>query len=193
MQLETLPIADLKPAPYNPRIPLQPGTPAYERLERSLREFDLVQPIVWNRRTGHVVAGHQRIEILKTKGATTVDAVVVDLTLEREKALNITLNNSQVGSDWDTEKLTEVLAELSELPDIDATLTGFDHTDLKDLLLAPDPAPPNDFNDEPPDDSVVRVALEIPEDDWDDVRPELDDVIARHNLIAHVRTPSAEP
>ncbi|HTN00897.1 MAG TPA: ParB N-terminal domain-containing protein, partial [Planctomycetaceae bacterium] len=98
MLLRPLLIADLKPAPYNPRRPLKPGSPGWKRLERSIREFDLVQPIVWNETTGHVVGGHQRLEILKHQGHTTIDAVVVKLPLEREKALNVALNNSQVGS-----------------------------------------------------------------------------------------------
>jgi len=189
MNLQKLPIEQLKPAPYNPRVALQPGSPAYRRLERSLREFDLVQPIVWNARTGHVVAGHQRIEILKYQGATEIDCVVVDLPLEREKALNVALNNSQVGGDWDPAKLVELVTELTDLPDFDATLTGFDPDDLNDLLLAPAPELP----EEPEDDEAtdcVRVTLEIPPDDWDDVRPELDRLVAERDLKIHVRMPS---
>ena len=64
MTLRTLPVSALKPAPYNPRKPLAAGSPGYRRLARSLAEFDLVQPVVWNERTGHVVAGHQRLQIL---------------------------------------------------------------------------------------------------------------------------------
>ncbi|MDX1969620.1 MAG: ParB N-terminal domain-containing protein [Planctomycetaceae bacterium] len=101
MRIETLPLADLKPAPYNPRKKLRPGMPAYERLKRSLAEFDLVQPIVWNRTTGHVVGGHQRLQILKDRGDVDVACVVIEVSLEREQALNIALNNPQVGGDWD--------------------------------------------------------------------------------------------
>ncbi len=135
MQIRTIPIEQLQPAPYNPRIALEPGSPEYHRLERSLQEFDLVQPVVWNERTGHVVAGHQRIAVLKNQGVTALDAVIVDLPLDREKALNITLNNSNVGSDWDAAKLVNIVAELSDLPDFDATLTGFDADELNDLLM----------------------------------------------------------
>ena len=196
MNIRRLPIADLQPAPYNPRMPLVPGTPAYRRLERSLREFDLVQPIVWNERTGHIVAGHQRLEILKHQGAIEVDAVVVDLPLEREKALNVALNNSQVGSDWDPAKLVELLDELQEIPDFDVSLTGFDPEDLNDLLLEPATdrwadAAPLAFDDDATDDEKIRVTLEIEPDDWDIVRPDLDDVIAYHDLVSHVRMPTA--
>lgn len=182
MLLRSLPIADLKPAPYNPRRPLKPGSPGWKRLERSLREFDLVQPIVWNEVTGHVVGGHQRLEILKHQGHTTIDAVVVKLPLEREQALNVALNNSQIGSDWDAHRLVEVLEELSAIPDFDVTLTGFDDKALHDLLLEP-------VKDLPADDAesnTVRVTLEIPRDHWERARPEIDDLAQRFNSKLHV-------
>ncbi|MGD9856097.1 MAG: ParB N-terminal domain-containing protein, partial [Planctomycetaceae bacterium] len=174
MQLLRLPITDLRPAPYNPRITLKPGDAAFEKLKRSLEEFDLVQPIVWNRRTGHVVGGHQRLEVLKHQGETAVDCVVVDLPLDREKALNITLNNASVAGDWDPDKLVTLLEDLHDLPDFDATLTGFDEQELQDLLLAPaatdsDGWPRHDDREEC--DHTIRAILEIPPNRWDDTRP----------------------
>jgi ParB-like chromosome segregation protein Spo0J len=184
-------IGKLKPAPYNPRISLKPGSPGYERLERSLREFDLVEPIVWNEQTGHVVSGHQRLEILKAQGAEDVDVSVVSLNLEREKALNIALNNSQVGSDWDPDKLLNVVAELSELPDFDATLTGFDENDLRDLLLAPQPISVEEqASAENEESNTVRMTFEIPHEDWESVRPEIDHLLAEWNLKAHIKLPN---
>lgn len=193
MQFERLPISDLRPAPYNPRIALQPGDPAFEKLKRSLDEFDLVQPIVWNRRTGHIVGGHQRLEVLKHQGHQEVDCIVVDLSLEREKALNITLNNAAVASDWDPDKLLDVLDDLHELPDFDPTLTGFDEQQLQDLLLAPAGGGPNDWREpEDGDDpaGTVRVTLEIPTDRWDATRERLDELLANEPTIApHIKLP----
>jgi ParB-like chromosome segregation protein Spo0J len=187
MNLQTLDIQLLQPAPYNPRKPLSPGMPAFERLARSVSEFDLVQPIVWNRATGHVVAGHQRLEVLKHRGVTQVDCVVVELSLEREKALNVTLNNERLASTWDEAKLIDLLSELEALPDFDETLTGFDDADLRDLLLEPQPS---DDEDEPEAAPVVRVVLEVPPDEWEAVRPEVDRLLAHHREIrAHVRLP----
>ena len=188
VDLQSVSIDRLKPAPYNPRIALKPGSPGYRRLERSLNEFSLVQPIVWNVQTGHVVAGNQRLEILKNQGIQEIDVVVVSLPLDREKALNVTLNNSQVGSDWDTEKLIDLVAELNELPDFDATLTGFDPQDIRDLVLAPEPQ----LEDESPtevQDRLVRVTVEIPSERWESVRPELDEFVDRLDLTVHVKLP----
>lgn len=191
MPLETLPIAALKPAPYNPRKPLRPGMPGYERLKRSLTEFDLVQPIVWNRSTGHIVGGHQRWQILKDRGDQSVECMVVELSLEREKALNVALNNAQVGGDWDQAKLIDLVAELQSLPDFDATLTGFDEADLKHLVFEP-VVQESPHEQEPSDENStsVRVSLEIPHNDWVDVRPALDVFLATYPEVrVHVRKP----
>ncbi len=185
MNIQRKPLAELKPAPYNPRVSLKPGMPGYDRLARSLKEFDLVQPIVWNAQTGHVVSGHQRLAILKDQGVEDVEVVVVSLPLEREKALNVALNNSQIGGEWDTTKLVDLIADLDGLPDFDATLTGFDACDLRDLLLAPDP----DFvpDAEEDENAFVKVTLEVPPEQWDDVRSDLDHLIAHHQLRVHVQ------
>lgn len=184
--VRNMPIDELRPAPYNPRILLKPGTPEYCRLERSLDEFSLVQPIVWNEQTGYIVSGHQRVAILKNRGETEIPVLVVSLTSEREKALNVTLNNRHVGSDWDQDRLAELMTELVELPDFDATLTGFDEQDLNDFLFVPDP----DFEpEEEQQQTEVLVTLEISPDQWDVLRPELDDLISRWQVPVHVQLP----
>jgi ParB-like chromosome segregation protein Spo0J len=190
MRLETIPIDRLLPAPYNPRVELRPGMPGYERLKRSLSEFDLVQPPVWNRTTGHVVGGHQRLRILRDQGATEVPCIVVELPLDREQALNIALNNPQVGGDWDAAKLGELLDELQALPDFDATLTGFSEDELRHLTLRPATVPTtaSDPEDEPTSRSVT---LEIPIEDWDAVRPALDAWLAAHPQVRLHLAPSS--
>lgn len=54
-------------APYNPRLDLKPGDPEYDKLAKVIGEFDLVEPLVWNKRTGNLVGGHQRLKILKAR------------------------------------------------------------------------------------------------------------------------------
>lgn len=187
-RLERISIDELKPAPYNPRVDLKPGMPGYERLKRSLEEFDLVQPIVWNRKTGHVVSGHQRFSILKQEGVTELDVVVVDLPLEREQALNVTLNNPNVGGSWDIDKLTDLLADLAELNDFDVELTGFDENDLKHFTLEPDPGFLSHGEDDE-EESSYRVSFEVPADNWEDFRPILDRFLSEQNLQPHIRPP----
>ena len=131
MQLKNLPLSKLTPADYNPRKDLQPGDPDYEKLKRSLSEFGYVEPVIWNKNTGQVVGGHQRIKILRDLGYETVDCVVVELDETREKALNVALN--KISGDWDESKLALLIADL-DASDFDAELTGFDEAEIQSLI-----------------------------------------------------------
>ena len=59
MQIEKRDVSELKAAAYNPRKDLKPGDAEYEKLKRSIQEFGYVEPVIWNKRTGVVVGGHQ--------------------------------------------------------------------------------------------------------------------------------------
>ncbi len=132
MEIRRVPIRQINPAPYNPRKDLKPGDPEYDKLARSMDEFGCVEPLVWNKRTKHLVGGHQRLKVLLARGATHADVSVVDLSPEREKALNIALN--RITGDWDQQKLAALLDELAKVPDFDLALTGFDLPDAQALI-----------------------------------------------------------
>ncbi|WP_114950108.1 site-specific DNA-methyltransferase [Trueperella pyogenes] len=131
MKLQKLAVDKLIPADYNPRKELKPGDPEFEKLTRSLTEFGYVEPVIWNKTTGNVVGGHQRLTALKHLGHTEVDCVVVELDEVREKALNIALN--KISGDWDEAKLALVIADL-DIADFDAELTGFDEKEIQQLI-----------------------------------------------------------
>ena len=115
MKILKVPIHKINPAPYNPRKNLQPNDPEYQKLLKSLDEFDCVEPLVLNRRTGHLVGGHQRFKILKARGDKYILCSVVDLSPEKEKALNIALN--KISGQWDDRKLAQLLDELIKEPE----------------------------------------------------------------------------
>ncbi|MEN1969008.1 site-specific DNA-methyltransferase [Lentibacillus sp. N15] len=168
MDIRSISINKINPAPYNPRIDLRPGDEEYEKLKRSLDEFGYVEPLVWNEQTGNLVGGHQRFKILMEQNPTEVDVSVVDLSLTKEKALNIALN--KISGQWDDEKLATLLQELTDT-DIGMEITGFDSGDLDELL---DNLPPDTGIDDPveEDDFDVDAAVENikePETEYDDV------------------------
>lgn len=72
--LVTMKIADLVPAPYNPRKKLRLGDPEYEKLKKSIAEFGVVDPIIWNKQTNRVVGGHQRLQVMQDLGMAAVKA-----------------------------------------------------------------------------------------------------------------------
>lgn len=99
MQIEKLKIEQLIPSDYNPRKDLKPGDAEYDKLKRSIEQFGYVEPVIWNKTTGRVVGGHQRLKVLIDMGITEVECVVVELPETKEKALNVALN--KISGDWD--------------------------------------------------------------------------------------------
>jgi len=131
MNIQKIKAELLKPARYNPRKDLKPGDKEYQKLRRSIEEFGYVEPVIFNRRTGNVVGGHQRLKVLLDLGHSEIDCVVVELDPEREKALNLALNKIQ--GEWDETKLAELMAEL-DAGAFDVSLTGFDVAEIDELL-----------------------------------------------------------
>lgn len=109
-RIEKMKVADLRPADYNPR---QISEGALSGLGASIDRFGVVALPVFNKRTGTLVGGHQRLKVMESRGKKTVDVVVVDMDEIEEKALNVTLNNPAISGTF-TEGLQDVLAEISE-------------------------------------------------------------------------------
>jgi len=124
-------LADIKIAGYNPRKDLEPGDPEYESLKRSFEEFNCVQPLVWNKRTNRLVGGHQTLKVLKEIGIQEFEVSIVDLSVKKEKALNLALN--KIKGDWDKFKLADVLAEV-DAEGIDLEMTGFSQDEIQEIL-----------------------------------------------------------
>jgi ParB-like chromosome segregation protein Spo0J len=180
LEIRVLPLGRLKPAPYNPRRPLSPKSPAYRKLRASLTEFGLVEPLVWNERTGHVVGGHLRLAVLRELGTTEVPVSVVRLDDAGEKALNVVLNNREAQGRYDPAKLADLLEELDVLGTLDRT--GFDADALAALRLRPVP-------DLPPEAEAGRVEVTLVTDPatFEHLSPKLDAVVAEFDLVTHVR------
>ena len=119
MNIEIKKLSELTPAPYNPR---NINKKDLNDLTRSIQEFGYVEPVIYNKATGYVIGGHQRLKALQELGIEEVECVVVDMQPEKEKALNIALN--KISGEWDKDKLFNLLDELNDL-DFDITLTGF--------------------------------------------------------------------
>lgn len=131
MRIETLKLSELIPASYNPRKDLKPGDPEYEKLKRSIEQFGYVEPIIWNRTTGRVIGGHQRLSVLLDLGLTDAECVIVEMDEAKEKALNVALN--KVTGEWDKDKLALLLSDLSAA-DFDVSLAGFDAAEIDALF-----------------------------------------------------------
>jgi len=132
MNIQTIPINQINPAPYNPRKDLTPDDEEFKQIENSIETFGCVELLVWNERTKTLVSGHQRLKVFIAKGFKEVDVSVVDLPIEKEKELNIALN--KIRGQWDGEKLTALLRELTEVPEFDVSSIGFELPEVTALF-----------------------------------------------------------
>ena len=107
-EVKTIDLRKYDAAPYNPRAITDE---ARAGLKASLEQHGYVDLIIVNRRTRHVIGGHQRREVLLEAGRVRVPAIVVDLDETAEKAMNLSLNNPHIAGHF-TAELEPLLAEL---------------------------------------------------------------------------------
>jgi hypothetical protein len=96
---------DLIAAEYNPR---KLSEDEFQQIADSIKRFGFVDPIIVNsnkERKDIIVGGHQRLKVARHLEIKKVPTIEIDLTLEKEKELNIRLNKS--GGSWDNDLLDE--------------------------------------------------------------------------------------
>ena len=138
LKIVNIPIHQIKKAGYNPRIISEYQL---EALKKSIHTWGFLQPILVNKKTMQIVAGHQRLEAYKVLNRSTIPAILIDkLTPEKEKALNIALN--RIGGQFDTKTLAEIIKDMT--PE-DQALTWLESADIELLLkeLGQDAPKPN--------------------------------------------------
>ena len=115
-------INSLKFADYNPR---QLTTDQYNQLKKSINTFGLVDPIIVNtnsERQNIIIGGHQRVKVAKEMGVKQIPVVELNLSLERERELNVRLNKNN--GEWNFDMLANNF-EIDELLD-----WGFENYEL---------------------------------------------------------------
>ena len=144
MKIEKKFLKDLKPAEYNPR---KANAKQEGHLKASLEKFGVVEPVIVNcnkDRENIIVGGHFRVRELKKLGYKEVDCVIVDLSLEDEKELNIRLNANTGDFDWDLLANNFEIEELNEW--------GLEVPDMEVEELE---AKEDDFDAEPPAEPIT--------------------------------------
>ena len=157
IQIEQLPIGELRPDPANPR---RISDQELETLTRSINEFGLIDPIIARREDKMVIGGHQRLLAARKLGYKTVPVVLTDLSVEQSHLLNIALN--KISGSFDQELLVRMLKELQEVPDIDLSLSCFEEDELKKLLKSLDARERRDRPENFDLDAAVKAAQSSP-------------------------------
>lgn len=115
----------------------------------------LVQPLVWNRRTGNLVGGHQRLSQLDALEGTRdyrLTVAVVDVDEVRERELNVLLNNADVCGEWDLPKLKDILGTET----LDIANTGFDWGAFQQMF-GDAPSQPDDEHQEELAEAITKI------------------------------------
>lgn len=142
--LQLMKTTELNPNPKNPR---KISAKKLKQLEKALAEFGDLSGIVFNKKTGQLISGHQRLKALgdaeitytekykrPTKTGTVAEGFIqmgterlsyreVSWDIGKEKAATIAANKS--AGDWDDKLLTGWFQDLADLS-YDLDLTMFD-------------------------------------------------------------------
>lgn len=122
--------SQLKNADYNPRV--HPAE-AKRRLKGNLKGVGLLEPVIWNVRTGNLVGGHMRLSCLDSLEKTTdylLDVAQVDLSPEQEKEQNIALNNPNLAGSYDAAGLEKMFKD----DKIDWDAAGFTTAEVYEMF-----------------------------------------------------------
>lgn len=105
--------SQIKFADYNPRIIDESNQ---KKLIKAIRENGLIEPLVWNKRDGVLVGGHQRLtaaDKIYRKKDYDVPVAIIDVDEKTEKKLNVQLNNPSMQGDWDLNELADLSKDVS--------------------------------------------------------------------------------
>lgn len=122
--------SEIHEADYNPR---KISDAARKKLKRGMKTLGLLAPVIVNKNTMNIVAGHQKIGIMDEENKYPVKdyeltVAMVELSETDEVKANVLLNNQAAMGEWDIPAL-ESLGEL--FPDIDFEMDlGFDTSDI---------------------------------------------------------------
>lgn len=119
----------LKDAPYNPRIISEKNK---EKLKENIKKIGLIEPPIYNKRTNHIVSGHQRLNILDSLNRSQdykLRVIEIDVDEKIEIEQNIFMNNPNSQGEYDLNKLIDI----SNIR-IDWDQTGFSTQEIIDMF-----------------------------------------------------------
>lgn len=172
--IEYLGIKDLTPYEFNSR---KHSADQIEKIQISIQEFGFLNPIIANKLTKKVIAGHGRLMAAQKLKLDKVPVIFVDhLNEVQVSAFVIADNRSAELAEWDYSLLASELEKLDSL-NYAFEITGFSNEDLDQMLsdLNGDIDPKNE-----PEEDFEREEIEsLPENS-----PENEDrVVSKHGYI----------
>lgn len=138
-----VPLAFIRPDPTNPRTQTN-----IDALVSSIRAFGMRWPVVVNRRTGVIEAGHQRVDALKRLGARHVPVVWADDDKAMARAFMVADNRTaEVVAEWDEGALGALLEDIGRDSEQLLESLGFDDSEILRLMTGDGPGSDGDEPD----------------------------------------------
>lgn len=138
MDIETVPIAELKPHPRNYR-----AHPAdqLEHIIESIKEHGVYRNVVIAR-DGTILAGHGVVEALRKMGDETVAVHRLDVDPGDPRALKLLTGDNELAhlGEVNDRLLTELLREVKDADEMGLVGTGYDEMMLANLVYVTRPA-----------------------------------------------------
>src|SRR5690554_729746 len=137
LQVEYVRPDALVPFAGNPRLM---SDAALEKLRISIEAFGFTNPILVQKGTNMIIAGHQRLKAALAAGLSEVPVIFLNFDDATAKAYNIADNKLAELAEWDFAPLADLLLKLDHV-NFDLALTGFEHEEIERLMnWAPDEA-----------------------------------------------------
>lgn len=154
--VESVALDKLKPWPGNPKLH------AADDIRKSIETFGYADPILVQKGTYRIIAGHGRLEALQKLGITEVPVIVLDMTDDQADLYTITSNKLVEKGGWDFASMADLLLDF-DARNLDVRLTGFDDAELKRIA---EWTPPNDKPETDEVPAPPAEAISKPGDIW---------------------------
>jgi hypothetical protein len=142
-------------------------------LRRSIKEFGTILPPIFNKQTGLLVGGHQRIRAAQLEGLTEVPMIIVDLVDVDADALGLALN--KIKGKWDYEKLEDSIKLIAEADILE--LSGFCEDDLIGIFDFENEDEHHTFNQKETSQKASIVQFKSPDIEFSCLREEYEVLI----------------
>ena len=126
---EKIQIDKVKFSDYNPR---KISEKDYNNLKKSVKQFGILRPLIINKTTGNLISGHQLTSVCKDLGIKEIPVQYVELSEDKEKALNLAMN--KISGTFDEDKLIDLIEKINNNNEDSLGLTGFSTEELNYLL-----------------------------------------------------------
>ena len=120
LEIKYVPIDAVKPWDKNPKKHNK------KAILESIKRFKPTQPILVQKGTGLIIAGHGRLEAFKELGYEEIPIIELEMNDAEARAYALVDNQTVIAGGWDEDLLKINIQDLKlELPDLDMSIFGF--------------------------------------------------------------------